>query len=363
MIARNSSFTYKGKAVHLKQVAAELGVRYVLEGSVRRNGDRVRITAQLNDTATGSHLWAEHFDRDLTDVFAVQDEITDAIVAAIEPQIYAAENFRSRRKPPNSMDAWDLVMRALSHHWRVTRPDSIAAQDLLERAIAIDPNYGQALALFATNHMFGVHLGWEDHCDRSVRRRAGCVGGHRRRQRGCVGAHCPRQRVLLHAPSRSFACRVRTGAAAQSELLAGAGILCPGAILLRAVAGRLCGDATCHPPEPPRSLLRDLLRRRRLRPVRRQELSGGNCACARGDPPARRSQRRLPGTDGRRRDDRPDRGRPDGAPELRRTQPNISWPGSRPSCPGSSTPIASIIWKAFAAPGWNRNSPSGPGVV
>ena len=162
VIARNSSFTYKGKPVHMKQVAAELGVRYVLEGSVRRSGDRVRITAQLNDTATGSHIWAEHYDRDLIDVFAVQDEITDAIVTAIEPQIYAAENFRSRRKPPNSIDAWDLVMRALSHHWRVTRPDSLAAQGLLERAIAIDPDYGQALALFATNHMFGVHLGWTD---------------------------------------------------------------------------------------------------------------------------------------------------------------------------------------------------------
>ena len=162
VIARNSSFTYKGKAVHMKQVAAELGVRYVVEGSVRKSGDRVRITAQLNDTATGSHVWAEHYDRDLTDVFAVQDEITDAIVTAIEPQIYAAENFRSRRKPPNSMDAWDLVMRALSHHWRVTRTDSVAAQALLERAIAIDPNYGQALALLATNHMFGVHLGWAD---------------------------------------------------------------------------------------------------------------------------------------------------------------------------------------------------------
>ena len=162
VIARNSSFTYKGKAVHMRQVAAELGVRYVVEGSVRRSGDRVRITAQLNDTATGSHIWAEHYDRELTDVFAVQDEITDAIVTAIEPQIYAAENFRSRRKPPNSVDAWDLVMRALSHHWRVTRPDSLTAQALLERAITIDPNYGQALALFATNHMFGVHLGWTD---------------------------------------------------------------------------------------------------------------------------------------------------------------------------------------------------------
>ncbi|UPK02298.1 winged helix-turn-helix domain-containing protein [Bradyrhizobium sp. 170] len=162
VIARNSSFTYKGKAVQMKQIAAELGVRYVVEGSVRRSGDRVRITAQLNDTATGSHIWAERYDRDLIDVFAVQDEITDAIVAAIEPQIYAAENFRSRRKAPNSVDAWDLVMRALSHHWRVTRPDSLTAQALLERAIAIDPDYGQALALFATNHMFGVHLGWTD---------------------------------------------------------------------------------------------------------------------------------------------------------------------------------------------------------
>src|ERR1700722_10565484 len=115
VIARNSSFVYKGKAVHLKQVAEELGVRYVVEGSVRRDGDLVRITAQLNDTTTGSHIWADHYDRDLTDVFAVQDEITDAIVATIEPKIYVAENFRARRKPPNSLDAWDLVMRAMSH--------------------------------------------------------------------------------------------------------------------------------------------------------------------------------------------------------------------------------------------------------
>jgi len=162
VIARNSSFTYKGKAVHMRQVAAELGVRYVVEGSVRKSGDRVRITAQLNDTATGSHIWAEHYDRNLTDVFAVQDEITDAIVAAIEPQIYAAENFRSRRKLPNNVDAWDLVMRALSHHWRVTRTDSATARTLLEKAIAIEPDYGQALSLIATNQMFGVHLGWTD---------------------------------------------------------------------------------------------------------------------------------------------------------------------------------------------------------
>ena len=112
VIARNSSFIYKGRAVHLREVAEELGVRYVVEGSVRKDGDRVRITAQLNDVATGSHLWAERYDRELADVFAVQDEITEAIVAAIEPQLYAAESYRAQRKPPDSMDAWDLVICA-----------------------------------------------------------------------------------------------------------------------------------------------------------------------------------------------------------------------------------------------------------
>ena len=162
VIARNSSFIYKGKTVHLKQVADELGVRYVLEGSVRKGGDRVRITAQLNDVATGSHIWAERYDRELADVFAVQDEITEAIVAAIEPQLYAAENFRAQRKPPNSLDAWDLVMRALSHYWRVTRQDNMVAQALLEKATAVDPNYGQALGVLATSHMFSAHMGWTD---------------------------------------------------------------------------------------------------------------------------------------------------------------------------------------------------------
>jgi TolB-like protein/Tfp pilus assembly protein PilF len=162
IIARNSSFTYKGKSVHLKQVAEELGVGYVVEGSVRKAGGRVRITAQLNDVATGGHLWAERYDRDLAEMFAVQDEITEAIVAAIEPQLYAAENFRSRRKPPENLDAWDLVMRALSYYWRVTRDDNLVAQRLLEQAIAIDPNYAQALAVLAVSHTFGARMGWED---------------------------------------------------------------------------------------------------------------------------------------------------------------------------------------------------------
>jgi TolB-like protein len=161
VIARNSSFAYKGKSLHLKQIGEELGVGYVVEGSVRKDGDRVRITVQLNDVITGSHIWAERYDRCLADVFAVQDEIAQAIVAAIQPQLYAAENFRAQRKPPDSMDAWDLVMRALSHYWRVTRQDNMVAQALLEKAINIDPNYGQALGVLAASHIFSAHMGWE----------------------------------------------------------------------------------------------------------------------------------------------------------------------------------------------------------
>jgi TolB-like protein/Flp pilus assembly protein TadD len=162
VIARNSSFIYKGRAVHVGQVGRELGAGYVLEGSVRRSGDRARITAQLNDVTTGSHLWAERYDRDVADVFAVQDEITEAIVAAIEPQLYAAENFRARSKPPGSMDAWELVMRALAHYGQVSPADQVAAQELLQKAIAIDPEYSQALGLLSSSYTFAAHMGWAD---------------------------------------------------------------------------------------------------------------------------------------------------------------------------------------------------------
>jgi TolB-like protein len=162
VISRNSSFIYKRNVVHIKEVGVELGVGYIVEGSVRKEGNRVRITAELNDVATGVHIWSEHYDRSIADVFAVQDEITQAIVAAVQPQLYAAENFRAQRKAPDSMDAWDLVMRALSHYWRVTRQDNMVAQALLEKAIAIDPHYGQALGLLAASHMFGAHMGWTE---------------------------------------------------------------------------------------------------------------------------------------------------------------------------------------------------------
>ena len=254
VIARNSSFTYKGRAVHIRQIAEELGVRYVVEGSVRKADNRVRITAQLNDATTGSHLWAERYDRELVDVFAVQDEITNAIVAAIEPQIHAAENFRANRKPPASLDAWDLLMRALSHYWRMTREDHEAAQALLERAIAIDPNYGQALAVLAASHMFGVHLGWAELAKAAPiaepPRSPRCA-----RPRGCLGACRAGQRLLLDAQACRRAVRIRAGACAQSELLAGAGLLRAGAVLCRPHEGILRGGAKGDPALPARSAL------------------------------------------------------------------------------------------------------------
>ena len=149
VIARNSAFTYKGRAVDVKQVGRELGVRYVLEGSVRKSGNRIRITAQLIDATTGNHIWAERYDRELADIFAVQDAITERVVGAIEPELYAAEHFRSQRKPPDSLDAWECLIRALSYVGQATRGGNTEAETLCRRAIAIAPGYGQAHSLLA----------------------------------------------------------------------------------------------------------------------------------------------------------------------------------------------------------------------
>jgi TolB-like protein len=149
VIARNSSFTYKGQAVDVKQVGRELGVRYVLEGSVRKAGGRVRITAQLIDATNGAHLWADRFDRELADIFAVQDDITGQVAAVIEPQLYAAEHVRSQRKPPESLDAWECVVRAMSCVAQGTRNGIAEAEALCRRAITIASGYGQAHSLLA----------------------------------------------------------------------------------------------------------------------------------------------------------------------------------------------------------------------
>jgi adenylate cyclase len=144
VIARNSTFAYKGKSVDLKEVSRELGVRYVLEGSMRRAGQRVRISAQLINTATGTHLWADRYDRDLTDIFAVQDDITSRVVAAIEPALSRAETQRVIAKRPEHMDAWDYCQRGFWHVHKGTRTDGITAHGLFKQALALDPNLADA---------------------------------------------------------------------------------------------------------------------------------------------------------------------------------------------------------------------------
>jgi adenylate cyclase len=149
VIARNSSFTYKGKAVDVKRAAHELGVRYVLEGSVRKGGNRVRITAQLIDAATGNHVWADRYDGDLTDVFALQDEITRKVVAAIEPKLLEAEGVRSQARSPEDFGAWDMVIHANSLFWRLTKGEAEAAIATLRRAVEHYPDYGPAHSMLA----------------------------------------------------------------------------------------------------------------------------------------------------------------------------------------------------------------------
>jgi adenylate cyclase len=141
VIARNSSFTYKGRAVDLKQVGRELGVRYVLEGSVRRAADRIRVTAQLVEAETNNHIWAERYDRNLADIFALQDEITEAVTIAIAPVIADAERQRAMRKPPGSLDAWAAYQRGLWHFGKFSADDNLAAQKFFQQAIDLDPNF------------------------------------------------------------------------------------------------------------------------------------------------------------------------------------------------------------------------------
>jgi adenylate cyclase len=139
VIARNSSFTYKGHAVDVKQVGRELGVRYVLEGGVRKAGNRIRVTAQLVEAETGMHVWAERYDRDLADIFALQDEITEAVTIAVAPAIADAEQHRALRKPPGSLDAWAAYQRGLWHLSKASAEDNALAEKFFQRAIDLDP--------------------------------------------------------------------------------------------------------------------------------------------------------------------------------------------------------------------------------
>ncbi|MGO4123184.1 adenylate/guanylate cyclase domain-containing protein [Inquilinus sp. YAF38] len=146
VIARNSTFIYKGRAVDVRQVARELGVRYVLEGGVRKSGNRLRITGQLVDAATGAHLWAERFDGDLQDVFDLQDKITASVVGAIEPTVLKAEIERARRKPAENLDAYDLYLQALPHVYAMRPDENLLGYGLLTRAVELEPSFAPALA-------------------------------------------------------------------------------------------------------------------------------------------------------------------------------------------------------------------------
>jgi len=149
VISRNSTFVYKGKAVDIKQVGRELGVRYVLEGSVRKSENRVRISAQLIETRTGIHVWAERFDRKLNEMFELQDEITSTIAAAVEPELAGSERHRAMRQPTENLGAWDYFHRGVAELWRQEHDSLVAGIQLIRKATTLDPGFGQAYGYLA----------------------------------------------------------------------------------------------------------------------------------------------------------------------------------------------------------------------
>jgi adenylate cyclase len=160
VIARNSSFAYKGRATDVREVGRVLGVRYVLEGSVRKAGNRVRLTAQLIEAGSGAHLWADKFDGELGDIFTLQDEITEKVIGAIEPRIRTAEIEGATRRRPTSLTAYDLTLRALSAFYSMTREGLIHAEEYLTEALAFEPEYGSARSLAALVLVHRVTQGW-----------------------------------------------------------------------------------------------------------------------------------------------------------------------------------------------------------
>jgi adenylate cyclase len=160
VIARNSSFTFKGRAVDIKEVGRRLGVRYVLEGSVRKASGKVRITGQLIDAITGAHLWADRFERDLTDIFALQDEVTIAVVSAIEPKMLQTEIELATRRRPENLTAYDFYLRAMPQYYLATREGLAEAIRLAHRALELDPRFGSAASLAGACHNGNVVLGY-----------------------------------------------------------------------------------------------------------------------------------------------------------------------------------------------------------
>jgi adenylate cyclase len=162
VIARNTTFAYKGQAPDVQVVAKDLGVRYVLQGSVRKAGNRIRVTAQLIEGETGNQKWAERYDRDLEDIFAVQDEITLTVVGAIEPELGKAEIERLKTTKPDDLGAWELYHRGSAHFYRRSREDLVEALEFFSRAIAIDPSFAPAYSGSANTHYYSVIFGYSE---------------------------------------------------------------------------------------------------------------------------------------------------------------------------------------------------------
>jgi adenylate cyclase len=177
VIARNSTFVYKDHAVYVKEVGRESGVRYVLEGSVRKAANRVRITAQLIEAETGNHVWAERYDRRLEDIFELQDEITSTIVAAVEPELAGSERERAMRKPTENLGAWDLFQRGLALMWRQDRASVSTGIELIRQALELDPSSGRAKGHLAFGAFCLLVYEWADDRDEVLRRGIADAGG------------------------------------------------------------------------------------------------------------------------------------------------------------------------------------------
>jgi len=231
VIARNSSFTYRGRAVDVKQVGRELGVRYVLEGSVRKAGNRVRVTAQLVEAEAGNHVWAERYDRDLADIFAVQDEITEAVTIAIAPAIEDAERQRAMRKPPGSIDAWAAYQRGLWHFSKYTAEDIALAQKYFQQTIDLDPGFsggytGLAFARTRATGGFGKQNLAEIRASTfELARRAVALDGNDAEARACFS-----EKLMMRGDYEGALAEVESALAISPNLAGAHGVL--GAVLM-----------------------------------------------------------------------------------------------------------------------------------
>ena len=315
VIARNSSFAYKGEAIDVRKVSAQLGVRYVLEGSVRKAANRVRVTGQLIDAVHGGHLWADKYDRELADIFELQDDITNRVIGSVGPHILVAEAARLHRKPPQSLDAWDLVLQALPHLWRVDTAEHRLAQDLLQQAIALDSGYAHAHALLGWSHVSMFNLNprtpIREFTEKALELGARAVGlddedpwghlvlglGHARRRRPEQAITHLSKSVDLNPQlrARPRRTRIRFGLWRRTGTRAGVAGTSASLQSARSVPGGLRADRAVHGAVRPRALRR------------------GGCGVPRGrrDPPE--PCRRLAADDGLARPSGQDRGGEGGA--------------------------------------------------